>query len=255
MTKKTGACQEARWKETQSNWDDSAFLAERAGALDFLRWDLLELEVARRLAGLKGKLLDAGAGTGRFSRAAGPELSYFALEPSGKMILKAGAELASRFARGRNEEMPFADAAFQAVVIKETLDHCFDSERVLAEAMRVLAPGGRLVVTVHSSRAYYRLLFGWMKKDDGEHLFHFYPGQLKKLLRNAGLEQVRLRCYNYLRLPKFLENLIYLFGGRRLSAFLLKTADAIGRLLLPGLGGGVMVWGVKRDEGESREEL
>jgi len=238
---------EKEWRQTQLGYDDTKFLAERAGRLDLLRWDLLEDKVVRILAGQRGMLLDAGAGDGRFAAKAPPPLAYFSLEPSWAMIAKAESTVLPRLVRGRNEEMPFRAAAFSCVLIKETLDHCFDPARVLAEALRVLKPGGKLIVTAHSSRAYYRLAFGWLKADDREHLYHFYPRRLERLLSEAGYRQVKASCHNYLRLPKVIENLLCSVLGQGLSRLLIRSTDRIGRLLLPHGGGGVMVTARKPD--------
>jgi ubiquinone/menaquinone biosynthesis C-methylase UbiE len=42
------------------------------------------------------------------------------------------------------EHLPFADGAFARVASIGTIEHCRDADRVLAEARRVLAPGGDL---------------------------------------------------------------------------------------------------------------
>ena len=233
---------EAQWRKTQSEYDDSRFLAQVAGKLDFIRWELLEVRSLEALAGLRGRLLDAGAGTGKLYRLLpAKRLAYVALEPSPKMIAKAEALVLPRFVRGRSEELPFKDGSFAAVLIKETIDHCFDPPRVLLEAARVLAPRGRLVLTFHNAHAYYRLLFGWAKRDDGEHLHHFYPGQLKDMLTAAGFKVTSVRCHNYLRLPKAVENLAATLPGKRLMALLLRATDAMGKSLLPYWGGGVII--------------
>jgi len=45
------------------------------------------------------------------------------------------------------EELPFADATFDRVLSREVIEHVMDPPAVLREAFRVLAPGGRAVVT------------------------------------------------------------------------------------------------------------
>lgn len=49
-----------------------------------------------------------------------------------------------RWVAGRGEQLPFADAALDAVVIQGGLEHAEDPGRVLAEASRVLRPDGVL---------------------------------------------------------------------------------------------------------------
>jgi ubiquinone/menaquinone biosynthesis C-methylase UbiE len=47
--------------------------------------------------------------------------------------------------------LPFADGAFDHVVMLAVLEHLTDPEKVLVEAFRVLAPGGSLIMTWPSS--------------------------------------------------------------------------------------------------------
>lgn len=43
--------------------------------------------------------------------------------------------------------LPFADGAFDGIILTEVLEHCTDPRRALAEVRRVLKPGGLLLVT------------------------------------------------------------------------------------------------------------
>jgi ubiquinone/menaquinone biosynthesis C-methylase UbiE len=43
--------------------------------------------------------------------------------------------------------LPFEDGAFELVLCAETLEHVRDTQLLLSEARRVLAPSGRLAVT------------------------------------------------------------------------------------------------------------
>jgi len=60
---------------------------------------------------------------------------------------------------GRADALPFEDASFDVVLSVEMLEHvpAGDRERVLAEMLRVLRPGGRLVVTFPADAAAARL--------------------------------------------------------------------------------------------------
>lgn len=50
--------------------------------------------------------------------------------------------------RGNAHHLPFPDGAFDVVIASEILEHIPDDEAAIAEAVRVLRPGGRLAVTV-----------------------------------------------------------------------------------------------------------
>ena len=106
--------------------------------------------VIEQLAG--ARVLDAGAGTGRVARALlpllGGDLRLVCLEPSRKM-LGLGRQLAARglWLRGRVDPLPFASDSFDVVVSLEVLEFTPHPEQSLRELVRVLRPGGSLLVT------------------------------------------------------------------------------------------------------------
>lgn len=111
--------------------------------------------VANALGGLdQARVLDVGAGTGRLARAL-EGLRFFrgavvALEPSRRMIHQ-GRNLAqsvrSRWLRGWGDALPFASEAFDMVASFEVLEFTPRPRCILAEMVRVLTPGGWLLVT------------------------------------------------------------------------------------------------------------
>jgi len=100
------------------------------------------------------RILDVGCGTGEFTsriarlfpaaRATGVDL----IEASLELGRTRCAELGDRvtFQRADAFELPFPDAAFDFVACRHMLQAIPDAPRVLAELVRVLAPGGRLHV-------------------------------------------------------------------------------------------------------------
>ena len=61
-----------------------------------------------------------------------------------KLHFAAGEVPAAHFAVSRAEALPFADASFRTVLIRDILHHMKEPRAVVEEAVRVLAPGGRL---------------------------------------------------------------------------------------------------------------
>lgn len=101
-------------------------------------------------------ILDVGSGTGRLERAveaAGllPEARWVLLDGSRRMLALAQEELdlgeRGRFLHHRACPLPFADETFDVVACLEALEFTPRPEATLAELVRVLRPGGLLVIT------------------------------------------------------------------------------------------------------------
>ena len=97
-------------------------------------------------------VLDCGCGTGDLTRVLRKhaELTVGA-DISGAMLEAARAELGDDegviWAVCPGECLPFADRVFDAVCFRGALHHMADERAALAEAYRVLKPGGRLVLS------------------------------------------------------------------------------------------------------------
>lgn len=93
-------------------------------------------------------VLEVGCGTGVLTRAlAGlPGVGGVVGVDLAESLVARARELAPglRFERADARSLPFADASFDVVVFDSTLSHVPEPERALAEAFRVLRPGGLL---------------------------------------------------------------------------------------------------------------
>lgn len=98
---------------------------------------------------------DVGAGTGKLTRALHERgLEVTAVEPSAEMRAQLEAELpAVRALAGTGEQLPLGDAAVDLVTYAQAW-HWVEGPAALAEAARVLRPGGRLACV-------------WNVRDDG----------------------------------------------------------------------------------------
>jgi ubiquinone/menaquinone biosynthesis C-methylase UbiE len=95
------------------------------------------------------------------------------------------------FQRGAAEKLPFPAKRFDIVVSRLAIHHCRVPARVIAEAVRVCAPGGTiaiedLVVSEHPRRAAYQNRVEKLR--DPSHTRALSATGLIRLLSNAGLE-------------------------------------------------------------------
>ena len=131
------------------SWVYDTFLAPATAALaDTLGGDWFE-HVPRG-----GALCDVGCGGGQLVTSLArrrPDLRVTGLDRSKEQIARARRRAARARVRvelveGSALALPFADATFDQVVSVASIKHWPDQARGLAECVRVLAPGGRLLV-------------------------------------------------------------------------------------------------------------
>lgn len=92
-------------------------------------------------------LLDAGGGTGRSSFHLRPMVGRLVIcDFSLPMLKQAQAKGGMHVAQSRAEQLPFRDGLFDRVMIIDAFHHFFDQQAAIREIIRVLKPGGRLVI-------------------------------------------------------------------------------------------------------------
>ncbi len=142
-----------------------------------------------RLCPRPGPVLDLGCGRGLMLaalKAMGWEC--VGTEASAGLARAARRRHGLRVVQTVDAPLPFPDAGMGMVTSWHTLEHMERPVRVLAEAHRVLRPGGLLVVEVPNFSSVQARLGGprWFHLDAPRHRYHFTRGELRLVLTRLG---------------------------------------------------------------------
>jgi ArsR family transcriptional regulator len=109
-------------------------------------------------------------------------------------VLKRARDLAARrrvsnivWKRGTLEKLPLGDESVELALLSQALHHADDPTRVMGEAVRILVPGGRVLVL--DLREHTE---SWVRERLGDRWLGFSPARLQAILADAGLTDVRV---------------------------------------------------------------
>jgi SAM-dependent methyltransferase len=164
------------------------------------------------------RVLDLGCRYGALTRAyaAGNEVTGVDVD---REALAEAAELGieTRWA-DVDEPLPFEDASFDVVVAGELLEHVRSPAGLVAEAMRVLRPGGQFVASVPNAfrlKNRLRFLVGHKPEDDPTHLHMFSPADVHELLNGFQDPTVHFIAGRFVPLHRALFANDIVFAGRK----------------------------------------
>lgn len=131
-----------------------------------------------------GRLLDVGCGDKPYEAVFLPHVSsYVGVEHDATWSGTVSAQHGKADVVYAGDTLPFEDGAFETVLSNQVLEHVPDPARLCREMARVLAPGGRLLLTVPFSYRLHAL----------PHDYHrFTPAALQGYCKAAGLEVERI---------------------------------------------------------------
>lgn len=218
------------------------------------------LRVIERFMSLssESRILDLGSGVGSFVVAARRHgLNVFGIEPDriGQGAKITSIEIARKrtadpvFVSAIGEALPFPDKCFDAVVMNQVIEHVSDQANVIAEAARVVRPGGVVYVACPNYLRFYEphykiLWLPLMPKSLGgiylqlrgrslamlNQLTYTTNGRLRKLFRVLGAEFEIVDVHRDMFLTKRRAN-SFAASSTRLVATL-TTLPLIGKLFL-----------------------
>jgi demethylmenaquinone methyltransferase/2-methoxy-6-polyprenyl-1,4-benzoquinol methylase len=164
-------------------------------------------------------VLDVACGTGlvavEAAKILGSAENITCLDPSAGMLEVARQKLPAKFIQGRAEAMPLADNAFDFLTMGYALRHVTNLETAFREYLRVLRPGGKVLIlevtkpTGRFANFLFRLYFGkiypaltqlFTRSRDARDMMRYYwetmdacvpPETVLAALRDAGFMDVK----------------------------------------------------------------
>jgi SAM-dependent methyltransferase len=120
------------------------------------------------------------------------------------------------------DAIPVRDGAFDAALLTQVLEHVPDPRAVLGELHRILAPGGRLYVTVP---------LVWELHELPHDYYRYTSAGLSELMKSAGFDEVTVEARNdtFTTLAQLMRNARYAIG--RAPDGLDERREQAGRLL------------------------
>jgi len=136
-----------------------------------------------------GRLLDFGCGSGAYlieMKRLGWQVT--GLDTSTRMVDRIRDELGLNALVGSLPHLDLEPESFDAITMWHALEHVHDPLAVLREARDLLAPGGKIVISVPNIDSLPLRWFGqhWFGLELPRHLTHFTPTSLPALLQRAG---------------------------------------------------------------------
>jgi SAM-dependent methyltransferase len=141
----------------------------------------VEARFYQDLLPLDEPVLDLGCGDGHFASVTFAQRLAAGIDPAAGALREAGQRGAyGVLARALGDALPHAEGTFATVISNSVLEHIPDVEPVVAEAARVLQPGGRFIFCVPGDHFAELLFFA----------------QLFRRLRLEGLARAYERTFN-----------------------------------------------------------
>jgi ArsR family transcriptional regulator len=140
------------------------------------------------------KVADLGCGEGYLTMEAARWATRVVAVDRSDAVLKRAKALARRrrvsnviWKKGELEKLPIGDGTVDVAMLSQALHHAHDPARAVAEAARVTAPGGRVLLL--DLRAHQQ---DWVRAKLGDRRLGFEDDELKRMLTAAGLVDVKV---------------------------------------------------------------
>jgi SAM-dependent methyltransferase len=149
------------------------------------------LALIREFAPLEDRwVLDVGCGLGTYVK----QFRHFTPHAHGIDVdeerVAQGARELPNLQVAASEHLPFPDETFDVVVLNEVIEHVADDARTIAECLRVLRPGGRVIIYAPNRLYFFETHGIWVGK---RYVFRLIPfvNWLPDRIRNVFCPHVR----------------------------------------------------------------
>ncbi len=184
---------------------DERYASLREERVTHFELDIEDLEAY----GPKGPVLDVGCGSGYFLEAAarrgwgpvqGVELNSW--------MVDMGRESGLEIREGQLREQGYEDESFQLIGFWDVIEHTNNPLAELAEAHRILRPGGLLVLLVPDAESFWARVLGerWWAVIR-MHLFYFTLETATRMLQQSGFQVEHVGSYPKRAKLAYLNNL------------------------------------------------
>jgi 2-polyprenyl-3-methyl-5-hydroxy-6-metoxy-1,4-benzoquinol methylase len=138
-----------------------------------------------------GKLIDVGCGGGRFlarMKKRGWDVEGVDLDP--KVVKKVSSKYGIKVREGDILNCNLAEATYDLVTLNQTIEHLYDPKKSLQECLRILKPGGKIVITTPNPISLAAGMFrnNWRGWEPPRHLYLFSPISISNLLNELGFK-------------------------------------------------------------------
>ncbi|MEO8276745.1 MAG: metalloregulator ArsR/SmtB family transcription factor [Thermoanaerobaculia bacterium] len=140
------------------------------------------------------RVADLGCGEGYLAIEASRWASTVLAVDRSETVLERARALAQRrrasnivWKRGELERLPLKTGSVDVALLSQALHHALDPAKAVSEAVRIVAPGGRVLVLELRQHDEH-----WVRETLGDRTLGFSDPQLRQLLAGGGLTDIRL---------------------------------------------------------------